>query len=328
MFKRWLLIFLQTGVTVGLLAFFFHNPEFRRDILAALQRCDPRWLVAGVVFAGIENILGVFRWRIFLRMLGIRISFWKSVQVCMIALFCNTFLIGAAGGDLVRAAYLIRCGYGKTESLLSTVMDRVSGLGALILYTAILTIWNHAWLMQSPIVVKMFVAVVIYQAVSVALITGGVYLAARGWTENPPKWAPFPDFVRKFGSGFGRLAHDWRGSMKAVALSLIMLIGYFLVFWSTAEAFGSGISFMHLSTILPVTDLISALPISIGGLGVREGAFVVLLGQLAAIPRATAVSISLVGYLVNTSWGLVGAAILPFFKGLLHDARQTKATIR
>jgi uncharacterized protein (TIRG00374 family) len=328
MFKRWLLILLQTGVTVGLLAFFFHNPEFRRDAVEALRNADSRWLVAGILIAGIENFLGVVRWRIFLRMLGIQIPFWKSVQVCMVALFCNTFMLGAVGGDLVRAGYLIRRGFGKTESLLSVVMDRVSGLGALIVYTVALTAWNYEWLMQSHVVVKLFAFVIAYQFGTLALIGASLYFAARGLTDRPPKWAPFPEFVRKFGAGYAKLAHDWRGSLRAAGLSLIMLVGYFSVFWCTARAFGLGISFVDLSTLIPVVDVISALPITFGGLGMRESTFVLLLGQLANVPQATAFSISLVGYLVNTSWGLVGAAVLPFFKGILRDARQAATPLR
>ncbi len=328
MFKRWLLILLQTGVTLGLLAFFFHDPEFRRDALGALRNTDPRWLAAGVLAAGTENFLGVIRWRIFLRMLGIQLPFWKSVQICMVALFCNTFMLGAVGGDLVRAGYLIRRGSGKTESLLSVVMDRVSGLGALIAYTLALTAWNYEWLAQSPIVVKFFAFVIVYQFGALVLIAASLFLAARGLTERPPKWAPFPDFVRKFGLGFAKLAHDWRGSLRATALSLVMLAGYFFVFWCTTRAFGLGIPFIDLSTLIPVADVISALPISIGGLGVRESTFVVLLGKLAAVPKATAVSVSLVGYLVNTSWGLAGALILPFFKGIVRDAREAVVPLR
>ena len=227
MFKRWLLILLQTGVTVGLLAFFFHDPEFRRDTWDALRHAEVSWLLLGILIAGGENFLGVIRWRIFLRMLGIRIPFWKSVQVCMIALFCNTFLLGAVGGDLLRAGYLVRRGFGKTEAMLSVVMDRVSGLGALIVYTVGLAAWNHEWLMRGPTVVKLFAFVIAYQLGALILIAVSLYLSARGITENPPKWAPFPGFVRKFGAGYARLAHDWQGSLHATGLSLVMLLGYF-----------------------------------------------------------------------------------------------------
>jgi len=322
MFKRWLLILLQAGVTVGLLAFFFHDAKFREEASEALRRANPSWIAAGILIAGAENFLGVTRWRIFLRMLGMRVPFGKSVQVCLIALFCNTFLIGAVGGDLVRAGWLIRRGFGKTESLLSVIMDRVSGLGALIAYTAALTAWNHQWLLQSPIVVKFFAFVIAYQLVALALIVGALYVSAKGMTNRPPKWAPFPEFVRKMGAGYAKFAEDWGGSLKAMGLSLVMLAGYFAVFWCAARAFGLGISFLDLSTLVPVTDMISALPISIVGLVVMRSTFVVMLGQLAGVPRAMAVSISLAGYLMNSSWGLAGAAVLPFFKGIVRDARQ------
>lgn len=322
MLKRWLLILLQTAVTVGLLAFFFHDAEFRRQVGEAFRQADPAWIAAGVLIAGMENLLGVIRWRIFLHMLGMRVPFWKSVQICLVALFCNTFLIGAAGGDFVRVAWLIRSGFGKTESLLSIIMDRVSGLGALIVYTLGLCAWNHEWLLQSPVVVKIFAAVIAYQMISLALIAASLYVSTTGLTSRLPKWAPFPEFVRKLGEGYAKLASNWSGTLRAAGLSMVMLACYFAVFWCAARAMGLGIPFLHMATLVPVADMISALPISIGGLGVREGTFILLLGQLSDVARPLALSTSLVGYLMNNSWGLAGAAILPFFKGIVRDARQ------
>ncbi|HEY8902403.1 MAG TPA: lysylphosphatidylglycerol synthase domain-containing protein, partial [Chthoniobacterales bacterium] len=93
-----------------------------------------------------------------------------------------------------------------------------------------------------------------------------------------------------------------------------------------SQAFHVNISFLHMATLMPVADVISAMPITFGGLGLRESTFVALLGDLAQVPRATAFSVSLIGYFVNTSWGLVGAAILPLFKGIVRDAREAAST--
>lgn len=328
MLKRWLIVLFQTAVTAALLAFFFHDPEFRAEIAAAMKAATPAWVLVGVCFAGIENIVGVCRWRIFLKMLGIELPFWKSVQICLVALFCNTFLIGAAGGDLIRAAYLMRRGNSKTDSLLSVMLDRVSGLGGLILYTAVLTIWNFEWLSQSPKVMVLVQIVIAYQIACTALIVWTLYLAASGWTNNPPGWAPFPNVLRKFGAGYAQMAIQWRGSVRAMTLTLVMLLAYFGVFYASARAFSVDISFLQMSAIMPAADIITALPISIGGLGVREQVFAFLLSELSGILSATAVSVSLVGFLMNTSWGLAGAAALPFFKGVVRDARTAAEKIR
>lgn len=328
MLKRWLIVLFQTAVTAALLAFFFRDPEFRTDISAALKSTTPGWLVAGICFAGMENLVGVCRWRIFLKMLRIELPFWKSVQICLVALFCNTFLVGAAGGDLVRAAYLMRRGNSKIDSLLSVILDRISGLGGLILCTAVLTVWNYEWLSRSPKVMTLVQIVIAYQIGCAALLTWTLSLAASGWTANPPRWAPFPNILRKFGAGYAQMAYQWRASLRAMALTLVMLIAYFGVFYASARAFSVDISFLQMSAIMPAADIITALPISIGGLGVREQVFAFLLSELSGVLAATAVSISLVGFLMNTSWGLAGAAALPFFRGVVRDARTAADTVR
>jgi len=293
-----------------------------------LHDANHGWLLLGILFAGVENLLGTIRWRIFLRMFGMQVPFWKSMQVCLVALFCNTFLLGAAGGDLVRAGWLIRRGYGKTDSLLTVIMDRVSGLVGLLVYTLVFTLWNWNWLMRSSDAPKLFAGVIAYEIVAFALIAVTLVISARGMTNSLPEWAPFPDFVRKMGAGYAKFAHQPGGTVRACALSMVMLLGYFAVFWCSARAFGCAISFVDMATLMPVVDVISALPVSVGGMGMREGLFVILLGQLAGVPRATAFSISLIGYFVNVSWGLVGAAILPFFKGIVRDAREAAKTER
>ncbi|HEY8901476.1 MAG TPA: lysylphosphatidylglycerol synthase transmembrane domain-containing protein [Chthoniobacterales bacterium] len=323
MHQRWLLILLQTAVTAGLLAFFFHDPKFRADALTALGRADARWLALGIAFAGIENFLGAIRWRIFLRMLAIDVPFWKSVQVCLVALFCNTFLLGAAGGDLVRAAYLVRRGASKTDALLSVLMDRACGLAALIFYTVILGAWNYEWLTSNPRAALLFHGVLAYEAVCAVAVLGALVISARDLANRLPGWMPCREFLLRLAGGYAKLAHEWSASLRALALSLAMILAYFGVFFSAAKALGGNISFLHLATIMPIADVISSLPISIGGMGVREWVFIGLLGPLAAIPPAVAISISLVGYLLNTSWGLVGAAILPFYKGIVREARST-----
>jgi uncharacterized protein (TIRG00374 family) len=319
--KRWWIPLLQISVTAILLAWFLHKPEFRQQAIEALASAHPGWLALGVALAGIENFLGVCRWRIFLRMLDIELSLWKSVQICLVALFCNTFMLGSAGGDLVRAAYLMRRGNCKVNSLLSVVMDRLSGLIALTFYTIALTIWNADWLLRSPIVTAMIKLVLAFQIASLLVVAVTLVIAARGWTDRLPRWAPFKELVSQMGAGYSKLASKWAATLEATGLSFFMLLAFFGVFACSAMAFSVPVTFLQMSALMPVSDVISALPISIGGLGVREQVFVVLLGQLAGVPEATAVSVSFFGYLMNNSWGLVGAAILPLFKGIVHDAR-------
>jgi uncharacterized protein (TIRG00374 family) len=314
---------LQSVVTIGLLAFFFHDADFRKQAWEAIVTANGSWLLIGIGLAAIENVLGVIRWRMFLQLLDIDVPFWKSVEICLVALFCNTFMLGAVGGDLVRVAYLVQRGNTKTVSLLSIIMDRTSGLGGLIILTIVMTIWNYDWLIQSPVVAKIIKFVILYQVVSLLLLGVSLFIAAKGWTGRLPKWAPARKLVCDLSDGYAKFATHWPVTLAAVGQTVVMLIAYFAVYYCAARAFGAPINFPELCAIMPAVDVISALPISIGGVGVREQVFVRMLGDLAGVTAAAAFAISMTGFLVNCSWGLVGAAILPFnFKGIIRRARQ------
>jgi uncharacterized membrane protein YbhN (UPF0104 family) len=88
---------------------------------------------------------------------------------------------------------------------------------------------------------------------------------------------------------------------------MAMLLVYFLSYYCAARACGIGIPVDRFLALMPAVDIISGLPVSLGGLGVREGLFAFLLGKLADIPYPVAVSASLSGYLLSALWGLPGA---------------------
>ena len=71
------------------------------------------------------------------------------------------------------------------------------------------------------------------------------------------------------------------------------VVGLFLDFYFSARAFGLEVPMGEFFAFMPAVDIISALPISLGGFGIREQLFATLLGELWA-HRAQAVSISLV----------------------------------
>jgi glycosyltransferase 2 family protein len=74
---------------------------------------------------------------------------------------------------------------------------------------------------------------------------------------------------------------------------------------------------------MPVIDGLSAIPVSVSGLGVREKLFEVLLADLADVPKAVAVSASLTGFLLHVCWALVGGVLF-----LLHKGDVTVREIR
>ncbi|MEJ2695683.1 MAG: lysylphosphatidylglycerol synthase domain-containing protein [Candidatus Sulfobium sp.] len=119
---------------------------------------------------------------------------------------------------------------------------------------------------------------------------------------------------KKFGSigeiydYFGRLKSRKDVIVKAVLLSLVVqLLNFFMVI-ILALAMGEDIPMVLLFVFLPIIISVSTIPISVSGLGVREGSFVLLLGLIGVSP-AVATSLSLSWFFANFLGGLPGLVL-------------------
>src|SRR6267154_1236414 len=74
----------------------------------------------------------------------------------------------------------------------------------------------------------------------------------------------------------------------------------------------------ELCVIMPVVNTLSAMPISLGGLGVREGLVQVFLNRLCGVRETDAVLISSTGYFLPFCWGLIGGGLYLFYRPSDH----------
>jgi len=312
--KKWLPLVLQTLLSVALLGWIFRSETFRAQTWQVLTSARPGWLAFGLAAAFLGNLVGVFRWGIFLRVLDIPLSRWEVLRLSFVGLFFNNFLVSAVGGDAVKVVWLGAKGHRKSNALLSVLMDRMSGLGALVLCSVTFIFWRFEWLRRSPVMAGAITFVFLYLFVVVVLMAATFLLAHRGLTPKFPKHPPTQEMIRETSRAYLKFVQEWRQTLVASALSVIILITHFFTFYFSALAFDAAIPLPDFFAIMPAVDIISALPISLGGLGVREQLFIKVLGELYGIPEAQAVSISLGGALITLLCGLVGLVFLPSYR--------------
>ena len=311
--KKWALLITQSLVSVALLVWIFWKQDFREHTWEVLTSAQPGWLAAGFLFAGAGNLLGVVRWGIFLKVLGIRLPAWDVLRVSFVGLFFNNFFVGAVGGDAVKVVWLGAKGYRKTAALLSVLMDRMSGFGALILCSLIFMLARFDWLMQSALVASLIKGVFIYLLAALVLMAASFLISAKRITGRMPRSFPGREMIIEFTEAYLQFLTCWRQTLLASLLSALMLLAHFLTFYASARAFGLLVPLSEFLAFMPAVDILSALPISLGGFGVREQLFSTVLGELWGAPAAQAVSISLGGALLTLLWGLIGLALLPAY---------------
>ena len=114
-----------------------------------------------------------------------------------------------------------------------------------------------------------------------------------------------------------------RIAVLAISVQILMIVTNI----AAARAMGLSISGLALFTAIPITAIITALPVSINGLGVREVAYAGLLSYFGIAPEE-AVALSLVMTATIVGWSLIGGLLYVSVSGSGHQAKETVSVLR
>lgn len=311
--KRILLTILQISITVLLLWWIFHDPSKRAKMAVALKTAELWWLIPGIVSVGIAFLLQTQRWRLLMRVQGIDMAWWRAFRVFLIGAFFNLFLIGATGGDIVKIYYAMReTASKKSAALLSVLVDRMMGLVAMVAVAIVLCSLRLDLLLGKDYTAYLLGVLVLILGASMAAIIAGFFVDRFQLAHRLPKWLPMHAKIIELSSAFSIYARDPKVLAATFGLSVPAHILNFLAFYFAALAFGAfgGVGgFVDVMAVLPIIMTIAAMPVSLSGVGVRDGLFESVFGLLFHTDAGIALMISITGFLITVFWGLVGGAV-------------------
>jgi uncharacterized protein (TIRG00374 family) len=273
----------------------------RDDIATALRRVPPQiWLVALTVYLTL-HLIGVYKWMLLINTAGAGLSFAQTARCYYYGLFGNIFLPSIIGGDVVRAGLAMRMTRSKSGLLLGSLADRlidtvglagVAGIGALLLPTALDPRSRAIFLGLAAL----FAVLGIAGAASLMLLP----IVRRLPFKRRRTLVKMRQAIRTLGQRPGRLVS---------ALLLGMLLQGLLVM---LNAWLGDIVGIHISPVVwlfvwPLAKIAAILPLTQGGIGVREGAMVILF-QPFGVPAAAAMATALIFTTVVMAGGLIGGA--------------------
>lgn len=314
---------LQIAVTVAILYVLFRDPHKRAQMAETLRNADAAWLFLGFAMYGVVELVAGWRWQILLRVQGIELGWVRLFFLLLIGVFFNFLIPGGTGGDVVKIFYLLKETPGKrTVALLSVLVDRLVGLIALTVFAAVLIASGWQWLTSSAEVAKYVWLAIIILGGSFMGLHGSYLMTSRGWIHRLPARMPGRDKLAELALAYNLYGRAWKPTLAAFGLSFIAHLGYFAVFYCAGRAMQhDGIlmpTFGEMCSIMPIVNTLASMPISVGGLGVRESLFQLFLSRLCAVREGDAVLISMGGYFLTFCWGLIGGAIYLFYRPTDH----------
>lgn len=320
--KRYLLPAIQILITVGLLWWIFRDPAQNRKMLEAIGKAKSEgglwWFVPGIAALGLTLLLQTWRWRVLLRVQEITISYWRALRIMLAGMFFNLFLLGSTGGDVIKIFFIMReAPDKKAGALLSVFIDRVVGVLALAAVSAVVIVARWDDLMRSAPAGVLTVAIILGGSLGFIVVA---WLVDRlNLTSKLPHWLPMHAKIAEAAAAFSQYAKAGGSVGKAFLISVPAHLLIFSTFYFASRAFSAGLSLLSIFCVMPIVSAVTALPISIGGAGVREGLFIRLLGALYHTPEAIAMSISISGFLMIVFWSLVGGMVYLFYRSGTSD---------
>jgi uncharacterized protein (TIRG00374 family) len=303
---------LRLLVTFGIGIFFYYNTKWEQFGML-LSEAKLGWVGMAFFCYGMTTLLSICRWHILLQACSTTVSWGRTMQLTMVGLFCNSFLPGALGGDLVKAVYIAReVPAQKPAAIMSIVMERLLGFVAMFFVSTalILTRWNA---LTGEYATRYAVYFYFGFFALVFLILGiGTFGNLEKYFPVLEK-IPFRRTLREAGQAYQMFLRRPSCFWGGLLLSALAHFGLMGTFYSISLALGMGVNFWDLAAVLPLVGLVTLIPITINGLGLREMAFQHFL-IFAGMTDTSSLALSLGGAGVIQMWGLVGGIIYFRFK--------------
>ena len=267
-----LLFLLKLSLTVGLLVFLFRSVDLH-DVWARIAGINPLWLVAAMLLVATGYVLCGLRWAWMSQGLGIEVSPARKIRLYFLGMFASLFLPSTIGGDVIRGVLLAR-GEGREgiglAAAASVILDRVNGLYALLLLLTIClamvqvpAAWWWGWL---ALVAGMWAVLPLLPRLV-------------GWLPErlaALKMLPLPEPL------FRRM---WWRSMP-VSFVFQMMIVQAHVFLGAAV--GLHMAWPAFAVMVGLVAVVTMLPISLNGFGLREVGYVGFAGYFGGDSAAAA----------------------------------------
>ena len=273
--KKRLFVFLKIAFSLALIAWLLHRIG-AGNVVRSLANIRPGWLGLALAVFTLSHALGAEQWRMLLTSQGVKISFGRTLRYYFTGLFFNNVLISGFGGDVFRVIDIRRLSNNGAAAVSTVLLDRLAGLfvGSVFVFAAGPWIaFGRTWGVRMRLV---SFALAMVWALAIVVLFHRKTARPFSWlihrvmpSDMTVKIRRVYDLLHEFGKN-GRLMARVLG-ISIVVQSLRIITHFFI-----ARSFGSTISLWPFFLVIPMIAIISSLPVTIGGLGLREQSGVLL----------------------------------------------------
>lgn len=259
------------------------------------------------IFAAIVVILGytagqvlsTYKWLLIARAGGVQAPYPLALKAYFIGMYVNCFGLGTVGGDVTRGVLLARGEKAKAAAITSVLADRAHGLAVLALLGTVTTAALGHYTLDAAYTY-------IICAIGVVMVTG--------WFVGPKILLKIVGPENRLRQRVEEISQVFPKDTRRVALITFISLAFHILqialHWVMGKGFGIDLPWTYLLVGIPFVNILSSLPISWNGLGIRENAYVLFLGAVLTSEQAVAFgALWLVAVTLNSGVGGIVAVL-------------------
>jgi uncharacterized protein (TIRG00374 family) len=265
-------------------------------------QADLQVLAAAFALFLSRNLLAALRWQVLLAEKEQLVPLTSLFRFYLIGNFFGLFLPTAIGGDVARGYYVHKAGVSKEESASSIVVERTLGIAAMMIY-ALASMFFSFNLIDNELKLVVIIPSIFFLTVMFLFYRNEITPKTKLSKFAGPKLSMLLKLVKSI-QQYKSPTALLTSFLYSALYQLTGIISIYLI----ALSVGSALKFAYFLMLLPIVWVVSMIPISLNGLGIREGAFVFLFTS-AGMAKETAVIISSISLLQAIAQGMIGGIL-------------------
>ena len=293
--KRIGVIFLRVSISILLLIVLFHKVDGQAlwGLIKASHKID---IVFAFIIVLVIDALCFIRWDMLLKASGVSVPVKTLLKSFCGGLFFNVFLPSTIGGDVVKTLDLA-AHTSKAKEVASTVfLDRLSGYVALVIVVLAACIVGWRYVEDRTVLYSIAVITGVLISILLVLFNRFVYNFVNGLLYSPTA-GRIRTSIQEVHEEMHSLGKKKKILFYNLCLSLVVQLLGPVSTYLICRSLGSEINFMYFLIFPPIIGAITLLPISIGGLGLRDASTVYFFAK-AGLPGNIAFAMSLLGFFI------------------------------
>lgn len=306
MLKKILSILLRIGISIVLLIFLFEKVD-KKALLGIIKNADKPLLFLAFCIFSLTYILCLFRWERLLRAVKIHLPLKRVIISFSGGTFFSLFLPSTIGGDLMRSLDLAAHTKRPREVIATVLLDRLSGYVGLVSLALLALLFGWRFLQDKSVLFSIVIITAVLIAILLVLFNRFLYSRINQLLHSPDAGR-----IRQLLKDLHQEMHYFKHHKKVIINNLILSVLIQAVapatFFVVARSLGVRINIIYFFIFLPIIGAITLLPISIGGLGLRDATTIFFFAK-AGVARDLAFAMSLLNFFFLLAWGILGGII-------------------